>query len=231
MRRSGPLSSLDLRRSLRENLRRHARGGRPAPGPWQEEDLRFRHPVPDPDRRTAAAVIAIRDVSASMGEAKKYLARALTFWLVRFLRARHDDVELCFVTHHTEARVVGEHDFFHLAESGGTRVSAAYRLALELVDARFPPQEWNSYVFHFSDGENWGESDSAQCRELVAQLLARCNLVGYCEVGEGTGQSTLWRALAAVEHPRLRMVRVRTRSDAFPALRHLFAPRAGEGGG
>jgi len=153
LRRRGPLSALDKRRSLLQNLRRNAAAGSPALGAWQENDLRFRswHAAPGPS--TAAVVIAMRDVSGSMGEWKKHMARSFFFWMIRFLRTRYDDVQLVFIAHHTEAREVDEQTFFHLGESGGTRVSSAYELALQVMRARFSPQAWNVYPFHFSDAE------------------------------------------------------------------------------
>lgn len=152
VRPKGPMSALDKRRSLTQNLRRNARDGAAAIGPWSEADLRFRSYKEDPHPRAAAAVIAMRDVSGSMGEFKKYIARSFFFWMVRFLRARYDDVRIVFIAHHVDAREVDEETFFHLAESGGTRVSSAYELALQVMRDRFPPQAWNVYPFHFSDG-------------------------------------------------------------------------------
>ena len=72
-----------------------------------------------------------------------------------------------FITHHTEAREVDEESFFKLGESGGTKVSSAYQLALDIIRERFDPQFWNIYPFHFSDGDNWGDSDNKVCMDLV----------------------------------------------------------------
>ena len=119
---------------------------------WSDADLRFRSYRDRPNPRTAAAVIAMRDVSGSMGEMKKYITRSFFFWMVRFLRSRYDDVRLVFIAHHVDAREVEEATFFQLGESGGTRVSSAYELALEVIGQRFPEAEWNIYPFHFSEG-------------------------------------------------------------------------------
>ncbi len=152
VRPKGPFSTLDKRRSLAQNLRRNARAGLAHVGPWSDADLRFRRYREDPHPRAAAAVIAMRDVSGSMGEFKKYIARSFFFWMVRFLRARYDDVRIVFIAHHVEAREVDEETFFHLAESGGTRVSSAYELALQIIHDRYPSAAWNVYPFHFSEG-------------------------------------------------------------------------------
>jgi len=75
--------------------------------------------------------------------------------MVRFLRTKYQDVEIVFITHHSEAQEVDEETFFHLGESGGTKVSSAYKLAHDIVEERYDPQRWNIYPFHFSDGESY----------------------------------------------------------------------------
>ena len=79
------------------------------------------------------------DVSGSMTEFKKYIARSFYFWMVRFLRTKYDNVEIVFISHHTEAREVTEEQFFTQGESGGTVVSSAYLLALEIISKRIDP--------------------------------------------------------------------------------------------
>src|SRR2546428_8746098 len=90
-----------------------------------------------------AVVIAMRDVSGSMGEFEKYVSRSFYFWMLRFLRTRYERVQVAFVTHHTEAREVDEETFFKLGESGGTKASSAYELALAIVRQRYDPARWN----------------------------------------------------------------------------------------
>ena len=172
VRKNGPMSNLDKRRTIRENLVRNARAGR--------ERLRRTSPTTTCASRPGSAtsseesnavVIAMRDVSGSMGEFEKYITRSFYFWMVRFLRTRYTQVQIVFVTHHTEAKEVDEDTFFNLGESGGTKVSSAYQLALEIANERYPASEWNTYPFHFSDGDNWGEVDNQRCLDLVKALL------------------------------------------------------------
>ena len=85
-----------------------------------------------------AVVIAMMDVSGSMGEFKKYIARSFYFWMVRFLKTKYDNVKIVFISHHTEAKEVTEEQFFTQGESGGTVVSSAYRLALDIIGGAFP---------------------------------------------------------------------------------------------
>src|ERR671939_728468 len=139
VRKHGPMSNLDKRRTLLENMRRNARVGHPAIGGVNNDDLRFKTWVEDIKQETNAVVIAMRDVSGSMGEFEKYITRSFYFWMVRFLRTKYSNVKIVFITHHTEAQEVDEQAFFELGESGGTRVSSAYKLALEIIDERFEP--------------------------------------------------------------------------------------------
>ena len=226
LRRVGPLGRLDPRRTLKAHLARRAREGTAQVaqvGPLLDDDLRYRSWRVDVRRKVAAAVIAMRDVSASMGEFKKYLTRSFFFWMVRFLRSRYDDVRIVFITHHTEAREVDEEAFFTLGESGGTRVSSAYRLALEIIDQRFNPAHWNLYPIHFTDGDNWGDGDNADCVRLVRELMDRSNLFGYGEINDRPQRSPLLEALRELEgEPGFVILTMRDRKDVYPALRRYF---------
>jgi sporulation protein YhbH len=227
IRKHGPLSNLDKRRSLLENLRRNARDGHAVIGGIQNDDLRFKTWVEDVKQETNAVVIAMRDVSGSMGEFEKYITRSFYFWMVRFLRTKYDHVHIVFITHHTEAKEVDEQAFFNLGESGGTKVSSAYNLALEIVKDRYPPALWNIYPFHFSDGDNWGEVDNQRCLELVRQMLGMCNLFGYGEIQEGGRRtiSTLMSAFQQINDSKFMGITITSKEDVLPALRRFFNTR------
>lgn len=225
--RHGIMSNLDKRRTLLENLRRNARAGRPRFGGLKTEDLRFRTWAPETRREANAVVIAMRDVSASMGEFEKYISRSFYFWMVRFLRTKYNNVRIVFLTHHTEAKEVDEETFFRLGESGGTRVSSAYQLALDIIRERYDPARWNIYPFHFSDGDNWGEADNRRCLELVQQMLDVCNLFGYGEIQESraTQLSTLMATFSAISDPKFVGITISDKRDVYPALRRFFQAR------
>ncbi len=227
IRKHGPMSNLDKRRTLIENIRRNARLGRPAVGDMQNDDLRFKTWVEDVKLETNAVVIAMRDVSGSMGEFEKYITRSFYFWMVRFLRTKYDRVHIVFITHHTEAKEVDEDAFFNLGESGGTKVSSAYQLALDIVDDRYPPALWNIYPFHFSDGDNWGEVDNQRCLDIVRQLIDRGNIFGYGEIQEGGRRSvsTLMSAFQHLDDPKFIGVTITSKEEVFPALRRFFSTR------
>lgn len=231
-RRTGPLSNLDKRRTVFENIARNARLRRPRRfAKISEEDLRFRTWTQTTRRENNAVVIAMRDVSASMGEFEKYITRSFYFWMVRFLRTKYNNVKIVFITHHTEAQEVDEGRFFNLGESGGTRVSSAYELSLQIINARFDPSRWNIYPFHFSDGDNWGEDDNRRCLGLVEKHLAICNIFGYGEIDENPAQqlSTLMKTFYEIADKRFVGVTITQKEDVYPALQRFFGEQIREG--
>ncbi len=225
VRRRGVMSNLDKRRTIKENLLRNARSGLGGYGGITTDDLRFKTWETHVKEESNAVVIAMRDVSGSMGEFEKYITRSFYFWMVRFLRTRYKQVEIVFLTHHTDAREVDEETFFNLGESGGTKVSSAYQLALNIAEEKYPTADWNIYPFHFSDGDNWGEVDNQRCLDLVRQLLERSSAFGYGEIQEGgrRSPSTLMATFVGIEDPRFIGVTITGKDDVYPALQKFFS--------
>jgi hypothetical protein len=236
IRRTGVMANLDKRRLVMENIKRNARSSSGAKfGNVKKEDLRFKSWEEDNRYESNAVVLALMDVSGSMGEFKKYIARSFFFWMVRFLRTKYDNVEIVFISHHTEAKEVTEEQFFTQGESGGTVVSSAYQLALDIIAARYHPRDWNVYPFHFSDGDNY-YSDNEEAVRLADELIKTCNLFGYGEIGEeGTsGYRRSSGALLSIFKDRLHRkerfvgVRIDEREDVYPALKQFFGQRGVE---
>ncbi|MCA1816396.1 MAG: sporulation protein YhbH [Acidobacteria bacterium] len=236
IRRTGVMANLDKRRMILENIRRNARENKGAKfGGVRKEDLRFKTWEEAHRYESNAVVIAMIDISGSMGEFKKYIARSFYFWMVRFLRTKYDNVEIVFISHHTEAREVTEEQFFTQGESGGTVVSSAYQLALDIIHARYRPADWNVYPFHFSDGDNY-YSDNEEAVRLADELITTCNLFGYGEIGEeGTsGYRRSSGALLSIFKDRLKQkerfvgVRIDDKEDVYPALKQFFGRRGVE---
>ncbi|MBX5446413.1 sporulation protein YhbH [Sphaerobacter sp.] len=230
IRKSGPYANLDKKRTIRENIKRNAKRGDPRFGGLKNDDLRFKTWERDIRRESNAVVIAMMDVSGSMGTFEKYISRAFYYWMVRFLRTKYDQVAIVFIAHHTEAKEVTEEEFFTRGESGGTKASSAYQLALDLIAQRFNPANWNIYPFHFSDGDNW-PSDNELCRQLADQLLAQCNLFGYGEIRQGrySYQSTLMHTFQQLDSPKFVTVTIGDKTEVYPALRRFFGPEVGAG--
>jgi sporulation protein YhbH len=225
----GLAGNLDRKRTILNAMRRQAREGDSGPLQIREDDKRFKtwEMVTEPTRN--AVIIAMRDVSGSMGEFEAYICRSFYFWMLRFLRTRYTSCEIVFITCHTQAKEVDEHGFFGLGESGGTRMSSAYALALDIIDRRYNPREWNIYPFLFSDGYNWGDQE---CVALVRKMLALCNLIGYGEIaGEGSWQQSAGFAPLGQAYEeafsterRMVLVKINDKTDVWPALQRFFAP-------
>ncbi len=147
---------------------------------FEAGDLRYREIQQDTENQSNAVIIAMMDVSGSMSDMKKYLARAMLFWLVAFLGKLYKNVEIRFIIHHSTAKLVDEEDFFRTGESGGTNCYTAYELANGLIDTEYPTNRWNVYVWHFSDGEDFGPERTIE--ELEKTISKGVNMVGYGEV-------------------------------------------------
>ncbi|HVF57180.1 MAG TPA: sporulation protein YhbH [Pyrinomonadaceae bacterium] len=236
IRRTGVFANLDKRRMILENIKRNARAQKRARfGDVRKEDLRFKTWEEDKRYESNAVVMALMDVSGSMGEFKKYIARSFFFWMVRFLRTKYDNVDIVFISHHTEAKEVTEEQFFTQGESGGTVVSSAYQLTLDIIRERFRPADWNVYPFHFSDGDNY-YSDNEEAVRLADELIATCNLFGYGEIGEegASGYRRSSGALLSIFSDRLKRkerfigVRIDDKEDVYPALKQFFGRRGEE---
>ena len=187
------------------------------------------------EHQAQAAVYMLMDVSGSMTTSKKYIAKSFFFWMVRFLQLKYQKVDMVFIAHDTEAQVVPEQDFFALSQGGGTRCSSAYQLALAHLQRHHPSDRWNTYLFHFSDGDNLPD-DNAVCTGLVETLLTHCRMVGYGEIryrddasayGWWADQlpSSLQYALQGITHPRLLSVTIAHTDELVQVLETFLQPR------
>ena len=223
----GLSANLDRKRTILEAMRRNAREGNKGKLLIREEDKRFKsfEMITEPQRN--AVIFAMRDVSGSMGEFEAYICRSFYFWMLRFLRTKYTNCEIVFITCHTEAKEVTENQFFSLGDSGGTRMSSAYSLCLNLIEKRYDPREWNIYPFLFSDGYNWGDQE---CVELVKKLRKIVNLIGYGEIGSDGWQTSFGFAPlgqayedAFADDKRVVLVKINDKNDVWPALQRFFS--------
>ncbi|WP_282201425.1 sporulation protein YhbH [Collibacillus ludicampi] len=221
VRKKGIMSNVDKKRTIMETLKRNALNGKPGLHGISPDDLRYKTWEEVKVPRSNAVVLAMMDTSGSMGTFEKYIARSFFFWMVRFLRTKYEHVDIQFIAHHTEAKLVSEEDFFTKGESGGTICSSAYALALELVDKRYHPDQFNIYPFHFSDGDNL-TSDNEKCVRIVKQLMEKCNIFGYGEVNQYNRNSTLMNAFKHIHDPKFRSVLIREKSEVYKALTTFF---------
>lgn len=187
-------------------------------------DLRFNNRIRIPAPSTQAVMFCLMDVSGSMDEEKKQAAKRFFMLLYLFLRRTYQHIEVVFIRHHTYALEVGEEEFFHSRESGGTVVSSALELMQKIVTERYSSSAWNIYGAQASDGENW-DDDSPRCRELLGNSIIPCvQYYAYIEITAAEPQN-LWHEYAHVqaEYPdRFAMQRISKLSDIYPVFHELF---------
>ncbi|SEN52863.1 hypothetical protein SAMN05444955_113102 [Lihuaxuella thermophila] len=227
VRKKGLMGNIDKKRTLLEAIKRNALKGNRGKARISIDDLRFKTWEDIVVPHSNAVVIAMMDTSGSMGIFEKYIARSFFFWMVRFLRTRYQNVEIVFIAHHTEAKEVSEEAFFTKGESGGTICSSAYRKALEIIDSRYPPQRYNIYPFHFSDGDNL-TSDNERCVALVKELMKRSNMFGYGEVNQYNRHSSIltgYRNSNLFQDPKFMYYVIRDKSQVYDALKHFFGKK------
>ena len=229
IRRVGPESLRHFKRSFRESLKRQIMLGtydpdNPVIVP-QKKDIRYRSWKEVRSPQSNAVIIFMMDVSGSMGEEQKELVRLESFWIDTWLRKNYEGIESRYIVHDVSAKEVDKHTFYHLREDGGTKISSAYRCAKSLLDVHYSPQEWNIYLFHFSDGDNLSEADNKECvRILKDQLLPMCNMFGYCQVASAYGAGNFINVLN--EHlranPQVMVSRVNSKDDIYDSIKLFF---------
>jgi hypothetical protein len=127
-----------------------------------------------------------------MTDEQKEIVRIEAFWIDTWIKAHYQGIETVYIVHDAVAHEVDEQTFYHTRESGGTKISSAYDLANRIIDQRYPPDQWNLYAFHFSDGDNWGD-DTPRCLELLKNdLLPKLNLFGYGQVESPYGSGEFY---------------------------------------
>ncbi len=189
-------------------------------------DLRYRNRVKVPLPVAKAVMFCLMDVSGSMDEARKDIAKRFFILLYLFLTRHYEQTDVVFIRHHTQATEVEEEEFFRSTESGGTVVSSALKLMHQIIEARYRGSEWNIYGAQASDGDNWPQ-DSTLCRQLLNdKLVPACRHYAYVQVAEEN--QNLWDEYSAVAaaNPRFAMQKITTPADIYPVFRELFKKEA-----
>jgi sporulation protein YhbH len=222
---------LDKRRTVKAKVRRRLASQKRSAltlserFPFHDDDLTYRHMVPDLKQDSNAVVFCMMDTSGSMDTMKKYLARSFFFLLYQFVRSKYRNVELVFIAHHTEAREVTEEEFFHKGESGGTFISSAYQKALEIIQERYHPSLWNIYAFHCSDGDNF-DSDNPNALRLAKELADTCNLFGYGEIkplGSRYYEGSMLSLFRRVQADNFHTVLIERKEDIWPSFKAFLS--------
>ncbi|MDR7306602.1 YeaH/YhbH family protein [Rhodoferax saidenbachensis] len=185
-------------------------------------DLRFRGRVKTPVPTSKAVMFCLMDVSGSMDEERKGLAKQFFILLYLFLTRHYEKIDIVFIRHHTQAQEVDEDTFFHATESGGTVVSSALELMQKILEQRYPASEWNIYGAQASDGDNFS-NDSGRCRDLLSDaLLPLCRYFAYVQVADT--EQDLWEEYTqlAEAHANFAIRKVTTPENIYPVFRDLF---------
>ena len=198
--RQGPESLKHFKRTYKEALKRSISVGTyDADNPIIipiKEDKRFRSYKVTHQPVANAVIVYMMDVSGSMGDEQKEIVRLTSFWLDTWLTTQYEGLERRYIIHDATAREVDQNTFYKTKESGGTLISSAYRLALKLIEDHYPASDWNIYLFHFSDGDNWSGNDTAECMKLLeTTLLPASNLFCYGQVESRYGSGQFLRDL------------------------------------
>ncbi len=230
IRQSGPESLRHFKRTFRRALRRQIMSGMYNPDApriiFERRDKVFRSWKTTLSPQSNAVIIYMMDVSGSMGDEQKELVRLEAFWIDAWLRKNYQGIESRYIVHDVRAGEVDRETFFRVREDGGTRISSAFRVARELIENHYSPQDWNIYLFHFSDGDNSSESDSRECCTLLKEnMLGSLNMFGYCQVASAYGSGNFINVLHEhlADQEAVITTRVNTKDDIYDSIRAFFA--------
>lgn len=232
----GPLSNVDRKRTIFENIKRNAKNGKVEIKNIIPDDLRYKIWDIEKEYHSNAAVYFLMDRSGSMDDDKKYIAKSFFFWLAHFCKTKYNNVELIFIAHTASAKIVPEEDFFKASNRGGTVCSTAFELALQHIQENHPPELWNNYVFAFSDGDNWPD-DNKKCVDLVNNLLQVCSAVGYGEInidsmfygGNVFGWSTLHEEFSkSIDHQKFLTASLSKKEDIYSCLQQFLGIKSSD---
>lgn len=201
--RTGPDALRHFKRTYKQALKRQiATGDYNSAEPKilpTKDDERFKSWKTVTQPEANAAIVYMMDVSGSMTDDQKEIVRIEAFWIDTWLKSQYRGIQRRYIVHDVVAHEVDEDTFFRVKESGGTRISSAYRGALKVIERDFPLDDWNLYCFQFSDGDNWGEDNIECLKMLTTDLLPKCNLFCYGQVDSPYGSGDYLRELKKVE--------------------------------
>lgn len=230
----GARARLDRRRTVKEAVKRRATQERikENPVPFTNDDLRFKQLVQRRKPATNAVVIFALDVSASMTDAERKLAKSFFFFVLQGIRRRYGKVETRFIAHTTQAWEFSENEFFNVSGTGGTGASTAFKLALDLIETEYDPSKYNGYLFYASDGENFTEDRQAAI-EYLSKLGKLLNYIGYVETVPGsprTSETEMKMLCSEIEHTGAPIGSsiLSHHEDVWKAIRKFFVQQESE---
>jgi hypothetical protein len=229
IRQIGPESLRHFKRTYRRALRRQIMTGAYDPDNpriiFERRDKMYRSWKTTMLPQSNAVIVYMMDVSGSMGDEQKELVRLEAFWIDAWLRRNYEGIESRYIVHDVRAGEVDRDTFYRIREDGGTRISSAFRAVRDLIENEYVLDEWNVYLFHFSDGDNSSESDSRECCKLLREsLLPISNMFGYCQVASAYGSGNFINVLHEhlAEQEKLVTSRVNSKDDIYDSIKAFF---------
>ena len=225
--KQGPESLHNFRRTYKEALKRMISTGEynkvdPVVIPIKE-DKRYRSFKEVKKQSVNAVIIYMMDVSGSMGDEQKEIVRLTSFWIDTWLSNQYKGIERRYIIHDATAKEVDQDVFFRTQESGGTLISSAYKLALKLIQDHYSNDEWNIYLFHFSDGDNWSGNDTTECLKMLElDMLGYINLFCYGQVESRYGSGQFYRDLIkkfGEKVQKISMTQIKDRESIIDSLK------------
>lgn len=194
--------------------------------PWLDPfDVRYRNFTMTPQPMTQAVMFCVMDVSGSMGQREKDLAKRFFFFLYMFLRRKYEKVQIVFVKHHETAYEVNEEDFFHSKDSGGTVVSTALKLTKKIINDRYNVNDWNIYIAQASDGDNL-DSDYDETLDSAEALMPLVQYFAYIEVKHPyfVAETDLWETYDTLtnNYSHIQLKKVNDVKDVWLVFKDLF---------
>ncbi len=193
-----------------------------------EIDLRYRQHTRHPKPATSAVMFCLMDVSGSMTQMHKDIAKRFFILLYMFLRRNYKKIDVVFIRHHTSAKEVDEEEFFYSRETGGTIVSSALKLMNKIIETRYPPSDWNIYAAQASDGDNWND-DSPICSKLLEDhILPQVQYYAYVEITPQDHQMLWYEYERIMERfpQSFAIQQIADPGEIYPVFRKLFERKA-----
>jgi uncharacterized sporulation protein YeaH/YhbH (DUF444 family) len=225
--KQGPESLRHFKRTYKEALKRAISTGsydpdNPVVVPIKE-DKRYRSYKVYNQPITNAVILYMMDVSGSMGDEQKEIVRLTSFWIDTWLSKQYGDLDRRYIIHDATAREVDQNTFYRTKESGGTLISSAYRLVQKIIEDDYPTSEWNIYLFHFSDGDNWSGNDTSECMKILDEMLIpAANLFCYGQVESRYGSGQFLRDLQkhfSEKNSKITLAQIKDRDAIVDAIK------------
>jgi uncharacterized sporulation protein YeaH/YhbH (DUF444 family) len=187
------------------------------------DDFKYKSSKPVKKPQTQAVIFYLMDISGSMGTDQKRIVQTEVFWINAWIKKHYKNLDVRFIAHDSDAQEVSEQDFFTVSAGGGTLISSAYNLCKTIIEKEYSPQEYNIYVFHFSDGDNWSEEDNKKSVQLIRDFFApRVNSFNYGQVNSPHGTGNFIRILEHISLPNLITSAINSKDDIVASIKKFL---------